>query len=276
MATTPVPPTLPGEQPETAPGYIQMAMSTYVTDVSEAEFQQVVIEGSKETPVIVDFWADWCQPCKTLGPLLEKVTNEAEGSVRLAKVDVDANPRLAQAFGVQGIPMVIAFKDGRPVSQFTGAVPEAAVRQFIAQLTPPVVDEAVLAAESLADAGDLAGAEAALTRLLAEQPTNLEAGLSLATLLLDRGASQEAIEVLTRLSQTPEVKRLLAAARLLDGGEVDLADPEAALPRLLEMVQEGGDGREKARLQMIDLFDVLGPEHPVTVEYRRRLANALF
>ncbi len=253
-----------------------MAMSTYVTDVSEADFQQVVIEGSKETPVVVDFWADWCQPCKTLGPLLEKVTNEAEGSVRLAKVDVDANPRLAQAFGVQGIPMVIAFKDGRPVSQFTGAVPEAAVRQFIAQLTPPLVDEGVLAAEALADAGDLAGAEAALTRLLTEQPTNLEAGLSLATLLLDRGASREAIEVLTRLSQTPEVKRLLAAARLLDGGEVDLADPEAALPRLLEMVQEGGDGREKARLQMIDLFDVLGPEHPVTIEYRRRLANALF
>jgi putative thioredoxin len=251
-------------------------MSTYVTDVSEADFQQVVIEGSKETPVVVDFWADWCQPCKTLGPLLEKVTNEAAGSVRLAKVDVDANPRLAQAFGVQGIPMVIAFKDGRPVSQFTGAVPEAAVRQFIGQLTPPVVDEAVLAAEELADAGDLPGAEAALTQLLAEQPTNLDAGLSLATLLLDRGASKEAIEVLTRLSQTPDVKRLLAAARLLDGGEVDLADPEAALPRLLEIVQEGGDVREKARLQMIDLFDVLGPEHPVTLEYRRRLANALF
>src|SRR5688572_10308041 len=231
-----------------------MAMSTYVTDVSEADFQSVVIEGSKQAPVIVDFWADWCQPCKTLGPMLEKVTNEAQGAVRLAKVDVDSNPRLAQAFGVQGIPMVIAFKDGRPVSQFTGAVPEAAVRQFIGQLTPPVVDEGVLAAEALADAGDLAGAEAALTQLLAEEPTNLDAGLSLATLLLDRGASREAIEVLTRLSQTPDVKRLLAAARLLEGGEVDLADPEAALPRLLEMVQEGGDGREKARLQMIDLF----------------------
>jgi putative thioredoxin len=253
-----------------------MAMTTNVIDVSEADFQSLVIEGSKQTPVVVDFWADWCQPCKTLGPILEKVTNETQGSVRLAKVDVDANPRLAQAFGVQGIPMVIAFKDGKPVSQFTGAVPEAAVRQFIAQLIPPLVDEAVLAAEALADAGDLAGAEAALNQLLVEQPANLEAGLSLATLLLDRGASQEAIEVLSRLSQTPDVKRLLAAARLLDGGEVDLADPEAALPRLLELVQEGGDGREKARLQMIDLFDVLGAENPLTVEYRRRLANALF
>ena len=253
-----------------------MAMSTYVTDVSEADFQSVVIEGSKQTPVVVDFWADWCQPCKTLGPMLEKVTNEAQGAVRLAKVDVDANPRLAQAFGVQGIPMVIAFKDGKPVSQFTGAVPEAAVRQFISQLTPPPVDEAVLAAEALADAGDLAGAEAALSQLLAEQPTNLEAGLSLATLLLDRGASGEAIEVLSRLSQTPDVKRLLAAARLLESGEVDVADPEVALPRLLDQVMEGGDGREKARLQMIDLFDVLGPEHPLTMEYRRRLANALF
>lgn len=253
-----------------------MAMTTNVTDVSEADFQSLVIEGSKQTPVVVDFWADWCQPCKTLGPILEKVTNETQGSVRLAKVDVDANPRLAQAFGVQGIPMVIAFKDGKPVSQFTGAVPEAAVRQFIAQLIPPLVDEAVLAAEALADAGDLAGAEAALNQLLVGQPANLEAGLSLATLLLDRGASQEAIEVLSRLSQTPDVKRLLAAARLLAGGEVDLADPEAALPRLLELVQESGDGREKARLQMIDLFDVLGAENPLTVEYRRRLANALF
>jgi putative thioredoxin len=251
-------------------------MNTYVTDVSEADFQSVVIEGSKQTPVVVDFWADWCEPCKTLGPILEKVTNETQGSVRLAKVDVDANPRLAQAFGVQGIPMVIAFKDGKPVSQFTGVVPEAAVRQFIAQLTPPLVDEAVLAAEALADAGDLAGAETALNQLLVDQPANLEAGLSLATLLLDRGASQEAIEVLSRLSQTPDVKRLLAAARLLDGGEVDVADPEAALPRLLELVQEGGDGREKARLQMIDLFDVLGAENPLTVEFRRRLANALF
>ncbi len=251
-------------------------MTTHVTDVSEADFQSVVIEGSKQTPVVVDFWADWCQPCKTLGPILEKVTNETQGSVRLAKVDVDANPRLAQAFGVQGIPMVIAFKDGKPVSQFTGAVPEAAVRQFIAQLTPPLVDEAVLAAEALADAGDLAGAEAALNKLLVDQPANLEAGLSLATLLIDRGASQEAIEVLSLLSETPDVKRLLAAARLLDGGEVDLANPEAALPRLLELVQEGGEGREKARLQMIDLFDVLGPENPLTVEFRRRLANALF
>ena len=253
-----------------------MAMTTNVTDVSEADFQSLVIEGSKQTPVVVDFWADWCQPCKTLGPILEKVTNETQGSVRLAKVDVDANPRLAQAFGVQGIPMVIAFKDGKPVSQFTGAVPEATVRQFIAQLIPPLVDEAVLAAEALADAGDLAGAEAALNQLLVEQPANLDAGLSLATLLLDRGASQEAIEILSRLSQTPDVRRLLAAARLLDGGEVDLADPEAALPRLLELVQEGGDGREKARLQMIDLFDVLGAENPLTLEYRRRLANALF
>ena len=253
-----------------------MTMTTNVIDVSEADFQSVVIEGSRQTPVIVDFWADWCQPCKTLGPILEKVTGEAGGSIQLAKVDVDANPRLAQAFGVQGIPMVIAFKDGKPVSQFTGAVPEAAVRQFISQLLPPLVDEAVLAAEALADSGDLAGAEAALSRLLAEQPANLEAGLSLATLLLDRGASQEAIEVLSRLSQTADVKRLLAAARLLDGGEVDLADPEAALPRLLELVQEGGDGREKARLQMIDLFDVLGADNPLTVEYRRRLANALF
>ena len=180
----------------------------------------------------------------------------------MAKVDVDANPRLAQAFGVQGIPMVIAFKDGRPVSQFTGAVPEAAVRQFISQLTPPVVDEAVLAAEALADAGDLAGAEAALNQILeSSRPTSKPACLW-PRLLLDRGASQEAMEILE--PPQPDARSQALAGRRPAAGRRRgrSADPEAALPRLLEMVQEGGDGREKARLQMIDLFDLLGPEHP--------------
>jgi putative thioredoxin len=251
-------------------------MPSHVIDVSEADFQASVIEASKQNPVVVDFWAEWCGPCKTLGPLLEKVAGEAAGAFTLAKVDVDQNPRLSQAFRIQGIPTVIAFKDGKPVNMFTGAVPEATVRQFIAALTPPPADEAVLAAEALADTGDLAGAEDSLRGLLKTQPTNTEAAVSLASLLIERGANQEALELLDRQAPTTEVKQMKAAARLLLGGEIDLGDPEAALPALLEAVQTGGEGREKARLSMIDLFDLLGPDHELTVEYRRRLASALF
>jgi putative thioredoxin len=251
-------------------------MPSHVIDVSEADFQASVIEASKQNPVVVDFWAEWCGPCKTLGPLLEKVADESAGAFMLAKVDVDQNPRLSQAFQIQSIPTVIAFRDGKPVNRFTGAVPEATVRQFIAALIPPPVDEGVLAAESLADAGDLAGAEARLRGLLETQPNNSEATLSLASLLIERGAYSEALEFLDHQAATTEVKQMKAAARLLLGGELDLTDPEAALPDLLEKVSSGGDGREKARLAMIDLFDLLGPDHDLTVEYRRRLAAALF
>ncbi|HSL26841.1 MAG TPA: thioredoxin [Acidimicrobiia bacterium] len=251
-------------------------MTNYVTDVTEADFQAAVIEGSKTVPVVVDFWASWCQPCKTLGPILERAANESGGAFRLAKVDVDANPRLAQAFGVQGIPTVVGFRDGQPVTQFTGAIPEAAVRQFLAQLIPPPVDPRVEEAEALADAGDVPGAEAKLTALLAEQPANLEAALALAGLLLDRGATTEALELLARQSPTPEVRRLEAAARLMAAGDIDLANPSSALPALLEQVEAGGDEREKARLAMLDLFDILGPDDPLTGQYRRRLASALF
>jgi putative thioredoxin len=251
-------------------------MTNFVSDVSEADFQSAVIEGSKTVPVVVDFWASWCQPCKTLGPILERAAHEGAGAFRLARVDVDANPRLAQAFGVQGIPTVIGFRDGRPVSQFTGAIPESAVRQFISQLIPPPVDSRVAEAEALADAGDTTGAEAKLTVLLGEQPANTEAALSLAGLLLDRGAATEALELLARQSPTPEIKRLEAAARVMAAGDIDLADPGSALPALLQQVESGGDQREKARLAMLDLFEILGSDHPLTGQYRRRLANALF
>lgn len=251
-------------------------MPNNVIDVNEAGFQTAVLEASKQVPVVVDFWAEWCGPCKQLSPTLEKVAGEGEGSFILAKVDVDQNPRLSQAFRVQSIPTVIAFKDGRPVSQFTGAIPEEAVRQFIAQLFPPATDPAVAEAEAMVDAGDMDGAEARLNELLESQPTNLEAALLLSSLLIDRGATDVALELLNRQSQTPDVKRMAAAARLLLSGHVDLADPEAALPVLLERVTAGGDDREKSRLAMIDIFDVLGPDHPLTLDFRRRLASALF
>ncbi|MDP3983611.1 MAG: thioredoxin [Acidimicrobiia bacterium] len=250
--------------------------STFVFNVNESDFQTAVLERSKEVPVVVDFWAEWCGPCRTLGPLLEKVAGENAGAFELAKVDVDANPRLASAFGVQGIPTVIAFKDGKPVNQFTGSIPEASLRQFISQLTPPPVDPGVLEAEALADQGDLAGAENKLAEILAANPTNTEAALLAVGLMLERGATDEALELLGRQAPTAEVKRLEAAARLMSSGAVDLDSPEEALPRLLERVASGGDGREPARQVMLDIFELLGPDHPLTVQYRRQLANALF
>ncbi len=260
--------------PATALPSIEMNQLVY--DVNEAEFMDAVVERSKTVPVLVDFWAAWCGPCRALSPLLEKVTTEAEGSFELAKVDVDANPRLAQAFRVQGIPTVIAFKDGAPVSQFSGAIPEPSLRQFLAQIVPPPVDAAVLEAEQLADAGDMEGAEERLNQILAETPTNLDAALALAGLLLERGATDEALAVLDRQAPTPEVKRLAATARLLAAGEIDLDAPEQALSALMEKVTDGGDDRDQARQVMLDIFELLGPDHPQTAQYRRQLANALF
>ena len=239
-------------------------------------FKSQVLEASKTAPVVVDFWASWCQPCRTLSPILEKAATEDAGAWTLAKIDVDANQRLAQAFQVQSIPTVIAFKDGRPVNMFTGALPESQVRQFLATLTAPPADERVLAAEALIDTGNVAGAEKALLEILALEPTNIEAALSLSGLMIEDGRHEEALELLGRQSPTAEVKQMMAAARLLGSGEVDLSDPEAALPRLLEAVEAGGEEREKARLAMIDLFDLLGPDSELTTEYRRRLASALF
>lgn len=251
-------------------------MTTNVIDVGEAEFSTKVVEASKTAPVVVDFWASWCQPCKTLSPILERAAADGEGAFTLAKVDVDANQRLAQAFSIQSIPTVIAFRDGRPVDMFTGALPEAQVKAFISRLIPPATDERVVAAEGLIEAGKVAEAESSLRALLEENPVNTEAALTLAGLLIEDGRTDEAIGVLDRQAPTPEVKQMTAAARLIGSGEVDLSDPEEALPRLLSAVEAGGEQREKARLQMIDVFDLLGPEHELTREYRRRLASALF
>jgi putative thioredoxin len=247
-----------------------------VIDVTEAEFQTKVLEASKTAPVVVDFWATWCGPCKTLSPILERAANAPESGFTLAKIDVDQNQRVSQAFGVQSIPTVIAFKDGRPVDMFTGAIPEPQVRDFISRLVPPKADPRVVEVEALIDAGQIETAKARLNAILETEPTNQEAALTLAGLLIEEGEHEEALNLLDRQAPTAEVRQMRAAARLLSQGESTISDPEAALPRLLAQVEAGGDERDPARLSMIDLFDLLGPEHPLTLEYRRRLASALF
>lgn len=277
--------------------------STHVKDVDTAGFVTQVVERSKEVPVVVDFWAAWCGPCKVLGPVLEKLADESGGAFELAKVDVDANQSLAGQFGVQGIPTVVGFRDGRPVSQFTGALPEAQVREWVRELVPSEDDLLADAAIDLLTEGNVAAAEEGFRRVLASDPVHAEAATGLATLLIDAGRFDEALTILEPIPAGQEVDRLRAAARV---GTIDTdaipelrakleADPgnvpvrielgkalaadhqyEPALETLLEAVLEGGDTRDDARIAMLDVFEVLGPDHELTVAYRRRLASALF
>jgi putative thioredoxin len=277
--------------------------ATYVRDVDTAAFQREVVERSKDVPVVVDFWAAWCGPCKVLGPLLERLAGEFEGGFELAKVDVDSNQALAGQFGVQGIPTVVGFRDGQPVSQFTGALPEQNVRQWLGEIIPSEVDLLAAAAGDLLAEGDEAAAERGYRQVLSKAPHHQEAAVGLASLLIDTGRNQEALDLLSPLRPNQAVERLQAAARMgtvntaaipeleenlaqdpdnvsvrIDLGKALAADQqfEPSLATLLEAVMAGGDTRDEARKAMLDVFEVLGPEHDLTAVYRRRLASALF
>jgi putative thioredoxin len=273
----------------------------HVQDISTAQFPTEVLERSRHVPVVVDFWAEWCGPCKVLGPTLERLATEGQGSWELAKVDVDQNQQLAQQFGVQGIPTVVAFKDGAPVAQFTGALSEAQVREFVDQLVPSELDLLASSGEAALESGDDAAAERTFRDVLGQDPTHESAGLGLAGLLLEKEDRAAAIDVLSRLPRSEAVRRLEAYARLSDTSGQDLAAlaqtaesgdsvaliaygrglsaasryPEA-LEALIEVVARKDDNSEEARLIVLDLFELLGPDHPVTIEHRRRLASALF
>ena len=275
----------------------------HVHDVDTADFPQAVLQRSREVPVVVDFWAEWCGPCKVLGPLLEKVTAEANGAFELVKVDVDQNQALAGEFAVQGIPTVIAFRDGVPVSRFSGAVPEPALRTWIEEIMPTEQDRMVDEARDAVLNGDEAQAEAMFRQVLDGTPDHPEAGTALASLLIARTETDEALIVLGKLAPTPEVERLQAAARLTaaqgsdvleleqrlgtdpndEAAKIELAKAlagrgefEPALDRLLAVVSAKGPMKEDARLAMVDIFGVLGDEHPLTATYRRSLASALY
>ena len=234
-------------------------------DVTDATFQTAVLDRSREVPVVVDLWAEWCGPCRTLGPILERVVADTGGTVALAKVDIDHNPGVAASFAVQSIPAVFAIADGKVVDSFIGALPEAAVREFVARLAPTETE-----ADRLAAMGD----EASLRQALELQHDHAAAVLALAELLAERGDADEALGLLDRVPETAESRRVAALARLGQAAGENGAGPdvETRLQRLLDRVKDD----ETARREYVDLLELLGPDDPRTPQYRRSLASRLY
>ena len=232
-------------------------------DVTDATFSDEVVAASNTQPVVVDLWAEWCGPCRTLGPILEKVIEETGGRVKGVKVDVDANPEVSQAFQVQSIPAVYALKDGKIVDAFLGAQPEGAVREFVDRLLPTEEEDAnaVLVAT---------GDEASLRQVLDADPDNADAVTGLAALLVDEARGDEALEILARIPETAETRRIAALART--GGAGVGSDVDQELETLLATVKTD----DEARQRFVDLLEVMGQDDPRTAAWRRRLGSALF
>jgi putative thioredoxin len=253
-----------------------------VIDVTEATFQTEVLERSLSTPVIIDFWAEWCAPCKQLSPVLEKLAVDSDGAWVLAKVDVDTNPRLAQMFRVQGIPMVYAVVGGQPVDAFTGAMPESQIRQWLEGVlraggvpVQAAEDTRLDAADDALMGGDLEAAEQAYRKILAETPNDgaAEAGLAQVALLRRVRAVDPAM-ALSAAAATPDD---VGAQTLAADVEVLSGRAEAAYQRLVDLVRRlSGDERETVRKHLVSLFAVAAPDDPAVAKARRALASALF
>ncbi|MGI9030341.1 MAG: thioredoxin [Ilumatobacteraceae bacterium] len=231
-------------------------------DVTDATFEAEVVERSKSAAVVVDLWAPWCGPCKTLGPIIEKVVDATDGQVVLAKVNVDENPAISQAFRVQSIPAVYAMRDGQVVDGFVGAYPEHEVQRFVDGLLPT---EAQSQVATLLAAGD----KLSLRQALALEPGNEDVIVALAELLVEQGDTEEALGLLERIPESERTRRIAAAARV---GIEPTDDYDAKLEELLGRVR----GDDEARQEFVDILELMGPTDPRTAGFRRRLTATLF
>jgi putative thioredoxin len=274
--------------------------NTWVLDVTEHSFQTDVVDRSMQVPVVVDLWATWCGPCKQLSPVLERLAEAGGGAWVLAKIDIEANPRIAQLFGVQSVPTVIAIAGGQPVEAFAGAQPEPQVKQWIAALLDAMRDQLpgirvaergmsgnaarqpeaepedsrFSAAEAALAAGDYAAAEASYQQILAIEPANAQAKVALAQVRLLARAESADPSVVTRADAAPDdVEAQIAAA----DAEVTAQQPERAFERLVNTVRRlTGADCDRARAHLVELFELFGPDDPRVTSARRALARALF
>jgi putative thioredoxin len=283
-------------------------MNDWTIEAGEDNFEADVLERSHQVPVVVDFWAPWCGPCRVLGPVLEKLADEYSGKFVLAKINVDESPSLAGAFGVQGIPAVKLIKDGEIAGEFTGALPEAAVREMLSRYLPSQYDEQADEAADLEEQGNAAQAQAIYRSILDAEPKHAKSLLGLGRVLMNAGDRDGALETLERISPAAEERkaadRLIARLELQGGQSADettlrqklAADPdslearfdlaqalaanekfEEALHEFLKIVKSDRGFRDDgARKAMVQIFDVLAPDDPLIDKYRSELAKVLF
>ena len=244
-------------------------------DVTDSTFESAVLERSRTLPVVVDFWAEWCGPCRQLGPVLEREVAAREGKVELAKIDVDANPQVAQAFGIQSIPAVKAFRDGRVAAEFVGAQPPAAVKSFLDSLLPSEAD-------GLVAQGD----EESLRRAVELEPSRADAAVPLARILLGRGDPDSALALLREVPGSFAADGLAARIALerrepaLDLDEafaaLDAGDQPTALDLFIGALPSADGAKDDIRRVVVGILDELGVDSQLARESRRRLASALY